>query len=105
MPSRSAETNKTPAVRSAKGAAVLKAREEAGKSQRWKHQSDGSSARKRPARRRRLAAGVNHWPRNFSFRRLRVISQDTHEEKRTEPLSHSLKHVDSEQDNGRTNDH
>jgi hypothetical protein len=44
MPSRSAKTNKTPAARSAKGAAVLKAREKAGKAQRSKRSRDRTKA-------------------------------------------------------------
>ena len=109
MPSQSSKTNKTPAARSAKGAAVLKARQEAGKTQRIETSPEiarkrpvvSSSAarmhRKQPARRtRRLGAGENHWPRNPSF-----ASSDGHisgcsRREENEPLSHSLKHVDRE---------
>ena len=51
MPSRSAKTNKTPAARSAKGAAVLKAREKAGKTQRSKRSRDRMKATGRQLKR------------------------------------------------------
>jgi hypothetical protein len=51
MPSRSAKMNKTPAARSAKGAAVLKAREKSGKTQRSKRSRDRTKATGRQLKR------------------------------------------------------